>query len=634
MTFFSTSARRCLAAAVLLFVGMLPTLASNPYYYKASVKVSSECTGGGLVYINSQATAQNNREYAETGYVEGGARGDDNASANLYLYAQPTTTGGAIWEFSHWEQSENGNDYTKIDDATSESYIPNITFNGSRNSRTPFYYQAVFKQQTGVVKVAVAETGRGSASITSDPKENVVNGNATLTAYPDASNGIHFLGWNKAKDNTQNLITDNPYEINPITYDKIGTYYAHFSEAPENIYCRIQNRNTGRFLMLYGNNNPTNHRTQNRNDGFIFNGSLKLINQSEANGNPMTVFLRTGHPDQDNVSITNNANLVANDIQYTNLINQGQNTMSFIRTENGVQIFTSYKSGNNEPFNTYLTDEGGDWAVTQADYTKNIYWDVYLLEEELFEEGNTAGSFGANAKEQYTQNNMYYTTMYTYFPYKLLDGVKAYYLPLSEEAYTEETNTAHFIEYDYKGADNAIIVPMKTAVVLECTAPYNGTDIVLGTNNKLLPLLESQNPLLPENLSTALQNNLLNGYISMNGGTVDNNKSSMFILSTYNGKLGWYYSPNNNMTPNKAYLDLSEFEHLLEEHANKARSIRFTFGLHEEESGEATGIIAHKIADEVDGPLFDLNGRRVTNGDAYGLKKGIYINNGKKIIVK
>ena len=49
---------------------------------------------------------------------------------------------------------------------------------------------------------------------------------------------------------------------------------------------------------------------------------------------------------------------------------------------------------------------------------------------------------------------------------------------------------------------------------------------------------------------------------------------------------------------------------------------------------EATGVIAPKYADQVEGPLFDLNGRRVTDGDAYSLKKGIYITNGKKIVVK
>ena len=311
-------------------------------------------------------------------------------------------------------------------------------------------------------------------------------------------------------------------------------------------------------------------------------------------------------------------------------------------TNSGVMIYTQYKTTIDDTeteFNSYLTDDGGDFVVMQSDASKNIYWDVYLLEE-----GTTTGSFGAYAKidfsgnGEYGEDGKYYTTMYTYFPYQLMDGVKAYFLPLSEESYNEEKKEVHFTEIK----DG--IVPRNSAVVLECQEVYDEN----GTNNRLLPLttqdfqeLEKQepSPLTYPNL------NLLNGYISLydkekdandsnNPNKVTNDKKTMFILSKIGQDLGWFYFTNNYMTPNKAYLDLSPWEEVYHEHQNDVREIKFVFGFDDDNNGEATGVIAPKYAEEVDGPLFDLNGRRVTNGDAYGLKKGVYISNGKKIVVK
>lgn len=629
-TYLTTSARRCLAAAVLLFVGLLPTLATSHFYYRADVKVSD--TGGGRVYISNEAT--NNPTYATTANVTGDQRTlNDAATKVIYLYAAPNTD----WRFDHWEQSNNGsnNSYFPIMDEnnnriTTPAYSPLISFDGGQWSRTRFYYQAVFAQQTGAVKVAVpnSEISRGTAVITSNDNNNVVGGFATLLANPDASNGIHFLGWNKSSSDTRNFISiDNPYTINPITDGNKGTYYAHFSQAPENIYCRIQNKATGRFLTLCGNMPAKTHQTyvsgDNRNDGFTFEKSLELISETKAQGNPMTVFLRNGVPDPSSPGITNQTDLTANNIHYQSLVGDNKYLLTFLKSNKGIQIFTSYTS-NGYTFNSYLTDldDGTQWAVMQADDTKNIYWDVYLLEE-----GTTTGSFGANAKSDFSGNGEYgregnyYTTMYSYFPYQLMDGVKAYYLPLSEESYDEEKKEVHFTEV----TDG--IVPSYSAVVLECPSVYNKS------NNRLIPLMPENNP------STTFQSyNILNGYISLydtNGNgpnKVTNNKNTMFILSKIGQDLGWFYFTNEYMTPNKAYLDLSPWEDAFHEHQNEAREIKFVFGKGDEE--EATGVIAPKYAEKVDGALFDLNGRRVTDGDAYGLKKGIYISNGKKIVVK
>ena len=603
---------RSLAVVILLFIALLPSKATSTYYYNASASVTP--SGSGTVYISNVATT--NPSFGTSSTT--GTVGTVNNSVILYLYAQPADE----YLFSKWQYhtTTNGN-WSDITTIANDNYV--ITGITSENDKKPnyYYFRAVFAKQEGAVKVAVAEEGRGSVSIS--PQNNSVNQTVTLTANPDASNGIHFLGWNKSKTDVSNFVsTDNPYTFT-ITTANSGTYYAHFSEAPQSIYCRIRNRATGRFLTLYGNTEATAHqRTVNNNtydDGFKFENSLHLVSADEAKGNPMTVFLRNGSPA--GTGVTTEANLVANDIEYLDLVDGNATTNKYMltmeHTSDGVRIHTSYTS-NNYTFPIYLTDEGTDYAVMQSDDTKNIYWDVYLLEDD-----NTVGSFGANAKAAFTgngtygENGKYYTTMYTYFPYKLADGVKAYYLPLAETSYNEEKKEVHFTEI-------TDVVPMNTAVVLECPAVYDGT------NNRLIPLMESQSPTPVQNL------NLLNGYISIskNGAEpnkVTNNKSSMFILSKVDGDLGWYYYTANYMTPNKAYLDLSPWDEYYHQHENEARQLKFVFGKGDDET---TGVIATKYAEKVDGPLFDLNGRRVTDGDAYGLKKGIYISDGKKILVK
>ncbi len=430
------------------------------------------------------------------------------------------------------------------------------------------------------------------------------------------------------------FITDNPLTINPISTSNEGIYYAYFSDPPEQLYCRIQNKKTKRFLTLYGNVKATSHNftADNGNsyqDGFIFTNSLKLIDVDNAKGNPMTVFLRTGS--SAGIGITNLSNIKADEIAFTSLPNT--NTTQYLTMENtskGVRIYTTISSGNNSA-NSYLIDENdGEWAVMKSMEdldNENIYWNVYLLKEDI------EGSFVANTKSQFTQNGKYYTTMYTYFPYKLLDNnVKAYYFPIDNEndVYDETTNTAHF-----KDIPTGDIVPAKTAVVIESTTYIEDGDEV-PVINRLLPLTEEEFSSEIGDNPDHFETNFLKGYTYVYGRDqlISNNTENpnKFILSQLNGKLGWYFSKSDHMTPNKAYFDLKQLEDYLQGYPTAARTIKFTFG--DDNSGEATGVIAPNYADEVDGPLFDLNGRRVTNGDAYGLKKGIYISNGKKIVVK
>ena len=77
----------------------------------------------------------------------------------------------------------------------------------------------------------------------------------------------------------------------------------------------------------------------------------------------------------------------------------------------------------------------------------------------------------------------------------------------------------------------------------------------------------------------------------------------------------FYLCSGSTLGMNKAYLDLR---------TSGAAALEIDFG------GEATGLTNLNIATEKASPIFDLSGRRVMNVQ----KGGLYIQNGKKFIVK
>ena len=80
-------------------------------------------------------------------------------------------------------------------------------------------------------------------------------------------------------------------------------------------------------------------------------------------------------------------------------------------------------------------------------------------------------------------------------------------------------------------------------------------------------------------------------------------------------KVAFYLCSGGTLDMNKAYLDLG---------TQGAAALEIDFG------GETTGLTNLNVTTEKDSPVFDLSGRRVTNVQ----KGGLYIQNGKKFIVK
>ena len=619
---------RMLCTLLLLCAGVTAAMACDTFYYAANAYVSP--SGAGKVYVSSTATSS--PTYKESAQTSGDQWTVGYGEVNLYFYAQAND--GYI--FDHWAKgSVNGESV-----GTSSSYTASgLQFN-SKSSRYPttFNYYAVFLAQNGLIKVKSANDNLGGVSI-SNPN-NQMEEEVELTANPDISNGVMFLGWKK--NNQGDLITNNPLDLT-VSEETKGTYWAHFSEPADKVYIRLQNNKTKRFLSFYGTgtgpnkNKVSDHTRDLKNgtttykdvkDGFKFEGSFKMIDPTDAQGNPSTVFLRSGHGQ--GTGVTKGVDFSAHGTAYSKLVGadtskpDGKYMLTMEGDGSSVRIYTTYTvtvgsgwTAQSQDLPTYLCDEGGDYAVMKTiqglsdDERSASEWTLYSLDETT-----TNGAFGANTKAKFKKDGKYYTTMYTDFPYKLLDGVKAYYLVPNEE-YQEITDRVVFTQVE------GDIVPANTAVILECQNVQNDISTTDVVTNRLMPLTTNVSSIVNEG------ENFLKGYISVNGSTVANQDKFYVLSANKEGVLGFHPYSKPTMTPNKAYLDVRVSDQTVV--AEYAKKVTFSFGeVEEEDEGTVTKIqMSEEVVNEADGDIYDLLGRKVENPG-----RGIYIKNKKKFVVK
>ncbi|MBQ4023023.1 MAG: hypothetical protein II612_03375 [Prevotella sp.] len=614
---------RMLCTLLLLCAGVTAAMAgatASDYYFKVTATPSP--TAGGKVYVGKEST--NNPSYVNNGGTSTATGKDHNVnsgSLTFYFYAKANNN----YIFDCWRK---GSATGEVASRTSSFNETLTSTSESESSPETYKYYAIFKKQTGLIKVMSKDESKGSVQISKS--DNVQDDVVTITAIPDASNGVAFLGWKKNNQGGDGVYysTDNPLTLTADNNTK-GTYYAYFSNAAQKVYIRLKNKKTQRFLSFYGTTKAEEHsRTfgegsnqQTKQDGFIFNNSLKMISNTDAQGNPTTVFLRTGNPNGTGVTI--NADIQASNTQYTSLAGNNYK-LTFEKKGKYYRVYTTFTfddAGSTVKIPSYLCDIGSDFAVMKSEISDDgeADWEIYSLDE-----NTTEGAFGANTKEKFTKDGMYYTTMYTDFPYKLLDGVNAYYLVYNEE-FTEITDRVVFTQV--KANNGVTIVPAYTAVILECQKVQNDINSTSTVTNRLLPLLpnaEGTGQIVNEGA------NFLKGYISVNGSTVANNKKRMYVLSANKeGVLGFHPYSKDNMTPNKAYLLAPEATD--EQIAEYAKKVTFSFGeVEEEDEGTVTKIqMSEEVVNEADGDIYDLLGRKVENPG-----RGIYIKNNKKFVVK
>lgn len=233
--------------------------------------------------------------------------------------------------------------------------------------------------------------------------------------------------------------------------------------------------------------------------------------------------------------------------------------------------------------------------------------------------------------------NKYYTTLYTSFAYELPDGVKAYYVDAHE--YEKVVSpVAELKEITGK-------VPAATPVILECTS-----DKI--EDNILKPIAGSAAP-------SAVKGNQLKGiyfcgYLHINNkeepfaqekwytnewkNVTEYNSETMRVLGKdAEGNLALIPATDNELVvtdlgkylpANKAYFTISEKEAEATKNGIKLLS-KADF-----DTATAIQSVVSKTATEKSG-IYTLTGARVAEGNSTeGLTKGIYIINGKKVVVR
>jgi hypothetical protein len=279
-------------------------------------------------------------------------------------------------------------------------------------------------------------------------------------------------------------------------------------------------------------------------------------------------------------------------------------------------------NSKDETGEVFLNDEGTDTPVFSNAQGNNALWKIHFLDEGHINEH----AFGVAPDSRMFQNGKYYTTLYTKFPYKMLDGIKAYYLDImrKDEIYNENSKKITFLE-----VDEGEIIPKNMAVILECS----GTS---PEGNRLLPVVDKNNS-ISEGKYVTDKNNPLKGALVVGGGLTGAQAADkynlrqdyVYVYSSKNGHVSFYKWTGSKVIPNnKVYLAVTKnFEGDSSSDGNAAKGYTFVWGL-ESEDNSATGIDT-AVQVEEDGAIYNLQGSKVTNPSA-----GVYIKNGKKIVVK
>ena len=214
------------------------------------------------------------------------------------------------------------------------------------------------------------------------------------------------------------------------------------------------------------------------------------------------------------------------------------------------------------------------------------------------------------------RDGKYYTTLYVDFPFQIKGDVKAYTI----EGVEAKNADGYYFAKVKKLAQQGDVVPAQTAVVLEC----NSTN---PADNQLLPTGD-ETPVTSNNrLCGTFFGSAINGLTVKDGAGNDYNVTHdnirAFNINTADSRnpIGFYKVKSNvtNIPGNKAFLVLTNAE-------AQAKGFVLEF-----EDGGTTGIetIENSKHSTEDGVYYDLQGRRVENPT-----RGIYIVNGKKVVIK
>ena len=411
---------------------------------------------------------------------------------------------------------------------------------------------------------------------------------------------------------------DLEMHMKPVTTSDGRTAYYAFATVPsmEPVCSFYKHYTTGALGVLFG---PSVKAA-------VKGVSMGLFNALEAN-NPDKVWdevlkLALAKIESSPYAGTDIANVVKRYIK-ADRINQGQ---TYYLISGGLKKVTVGNKAFDPANPTGTSHNEYDGTLPKFDFVNNNSTDQWYGPELpvtgdaamwILEKVDDINYFGvkpsANMKGR---DGKYYTTLYVDFPFKIVGDVKAYTI----EGVDAKNAQGYYFAKVKELAQQGDTVPAQTAVVLEC----NSTNPV---DNQLLPTGDEKPKTSNNRLCGTFFGGAINGLTVKDGAGNDYNVTHdnirAFNINTADSRnpIGFYKVKNNvtNIPGNKAFLVLTSTE-------AQAKSFVLEF-----EDGGTTGIetIENSKNSTDDGVYYDLQGRRVENPT-----RGIYIVNGKKVVIK
>ncbi len=456
----------CLLCCIVAFV--LPSWAGSNYYFK--VTATAQPTGAGKVYVASSkeaAPADGDAKWKDEAEVTGSASSSGKAaSKEFWLYAKPAEG----YVLVNWTKADGS-----VQGANKIQSTGVLSSSEDANNPKAYTFTAHFAK-AGAVVVESADELLGGASI--DKPSNAVGDQVTLTATADMFAG-RFTGWTTPSGA---VVKDNPYTFT-VTKANTGIYIANYEKtdvSTTGIYCYVHNVKFKRSLGLMG----ISDKTVSRDNRYLKNSIMLLEDGSDImRSSPAFVLKLTGSPDGSGG--LENANLEAQGMGSKDISGK---TFNF--TNQGDHFYIQGSAGS---VNAYMVDYAD--AFTKEEHLGKVnhpglynganendasyHWVVTPISEP-----SKDFCFGAMpSPKTKDEAGKYYTTMYTKFPYRCLDGVKAYVV-------SSVDTKAHKVVLTLIESGE---VPSGTPVVLECASTKPA-------ENRLLPLLEEPAAIDGDNL--------------------------------------------------------------------------------------------------------------------------------------
>ncbi len=590
----------CLSILSLISISSLADAGGNKYYFQ--VNAYSKPTGTGKVYASTQyypvADIKDAAYDDSISIYWSGTNKGQAATSKFHLYAKPNE--GFV--FKNWTHGK--------DIVSNMKHCSPSVRSTKKESTDPavFDFLANFVEK-GDIAVFSSNESAGDAII--DNPENKVGDQITMTAVSNIFIGV-FMGWIKGSVDFENTDLDKLNYISKdqeltvtVTEENKGEYYAVFKSrdiSKEGLYCMVRNKYSGNCFGLKGNKELTLSVDQR-----YFMNSVELVPEIKAHSLPATVIKIIGT--YDGVGGLTEAEYQSQGYSSKDIGGSSSATSAprFIKVEQySTDSYLTYAEGSG--YTGYWVDFHADsiksreeligevyhpWTGNASEITNRHQWEILPLTEEYMDKYY----FGAQPSAKTKKDGKYYTTMYTAFPYKCMDGVKAY---IADKMMGQ--GRVHIKEIE------SGIVPANTAVLLEC----NGTD---AKENRLIPLHYDVDPIEGDNL--------LKGEIWLNdeSGNPDNYRTrfdseTMRVLSD---KQAAFLNKNNNDTANgdtlltyiannTCYLDLS---------GEESTTSIYTWTTDDDDStllGDANGDKSVDISDVL-----------LTVDEILGKRKGIFI---------